>query len=355
MECGQCGAGLSVPRGARSVQCAHCRGVTRVHRHGAVGFFMNALANMGGGVTRPVTPPWLREAGYPRVHGDKRALLVGIKYSGTENELSGPINDVKGMSFLLTQKYGFPEECILTLSDEEQLPYRWPTKYNILLAMRWLVHGCRSGDSLVFHFSGLGGQVEDEDGDEVDGQDQTICPLDWELNGEIRDDEINDVLVRPLVRDVTLHAVIDACHSGTMLDLPNVYKLKKNGQPEWKVHSPPNGAWKNTSGGMAILISGCADTQMSTDGIGDEHLPMGLLTYSFVTAAFFAQRKPTYAQLLATIKAIMLERNADSRVNCKLPAPMCSLVRKVVNFSGMQEPQLSSSERFDINREHFQL
>jgi hypothetical protein len=73
----------------------------------------------------------------------------------------------------------------------------------------------------------MAGQMEDEDGDEQDGEDQTIFPLDWELNGEIRDDEINDALVRPLVKDVTLHAVIDACHSGTMLDLPNIYKLKK--------------------------------------------------------------------------------------------------------------------------------
>ncbi|KAM0859060.1 hypothetical protein ACQ4PT_047473 [Festuca glaucescens] len=201
MECEQCGAGLSVPRGARSVQCAH----------------------IGGGDGRPVTPPRLQEAGYPRVHSDKRALLIGIKYTGTENELSGPINDIKGMSFLLTQKYGFPKECILTMTDEERDPYRRPTKSNILLAMRWLVHGCRSGDFLVFHFSGMAGQMEDEDGDE----DQTIFPLDWELNGEIRDDEINDALVRPLVKDVTLHAVIDACHGGTMLDLPNIYKLKK--------------------------------------------------------------------------------------------------------------------------------
>jgi hypothetical protein len=92
---------------------------------------------------------------------------------------------------------------------------------------------------------------------------------------------------------------------------------------------------------------------MSPDGIGDEQLPMGVLTYSFVTAAFFAQRRPTYAQLLSTIKAIMLERNADS--NCRLPAPLCSLARKVVNFSGVQEPQMSSSQKIDINREHFEL
>ena len=140
-----------------------------------------------------------------------------------------------------------------------------------------------------------------------------------------------------------------------MSDTVAVYHRSRNGQPEWKDHSPPNGAWKNPSGGQAILISGCTDTQLSTDGIGDAQLPMGLLTYSFVTAAFFAQRTPTYAQLLKTVKDIIHERNADSRISCKLPGPICSLVRKVVNFSGVQEPQLSSSHKFDVNRKHFML
>jgi len=322
-----------------------------------MGFVTDAIAHIAGGgaraKARPAAPARIREAGYPIVHGHKRALLVGVKYTGTDGELSGPINDVKGMSFLLTQKYGFPNQCILILTDEECDPYRTPTRYNILLAMRWLVYGCRSGDSLVFHFSGHGGQVRDEDdGDELDGKDETICPVD---GGYIRDDEINEALVRPLVHGVTLHAIIDACHSGTVLDLPNLCKLKKNGQPEWENHSPANGAWKNPSGGQAILISGCTDSQLSTDGIRDEQLPMGLLTYSFVTAAFFAQQSPTYVQLLATIKAIILERNADRRIIRKLPAPLSSLVRKVVNFSGVQEPQLSSSHKFDVNREHFVL
>ncbi|KAM3294128.1 hypothetical protein ACQJBY_037185 [Aegilops geniculata] len=361
MECGHCGEGVSIPRGARAVQCAHCRGVTRVwRRHGPVGFVVNMISNMaGGGRTRPATPPRLREAVYPRVHGDKRALLVGISYAGTHlPELSGPIADVKSMSFLLTQKYGFPSQCILVLTDEERDPYRTPTKSNILLAMRWLVHGCSSGDSLVFHFSGHGDQVRDDDGDERDGKDEVLCPLDSDADdygSDIRDDEINAALVRPLVHGVRLHAIVDACHSGTVLDLPNLCKIKKNGESEWTDQSAPNGAWKKTSGGQAILISGCADTQTSVDGIGDELVGMGALTYSFFTAALFAQRTPTYAQLLATVKAIIRERNADGRINCKLPAPICSLVRKVVNFSGVQEPQLTSSDKFDISRTQFLL
>ncbi|KAL3004652.1 hypothetical protein AAZX31_08G176400 [Glycine max] len=35
----------------------------------------------------------------------------------------------------------------------------------------------------------------------------------------ITDNEINSFIVQPLKQGVTLHAIIDACHSGTTLDL----------------------------------------------------------------------------------------------------------------------------------------
>ncbi|XP_047086921.1 metacaspase-1-like [Lolium rigidum] len=349
MECGHCGTRFAVPRGARTVECARCRGVTRVDRHGAVGFVRNMFSNIaGGGRTKP-------HPGYPRVQGNKRALLVGINYTGTASQLNGPINDVKCMSFLLSIKYAFPSDSILILTDEQVDPYRRPTRSNILVAMRWLVQDCSSGDSLVFHFSGHGNQVEDDDGDELDGQDETICPLDWEQNGQIRDDEINETIVRPLVHGVRLHAIIDACRSGTVLDLPNLCQIKRYGKPQWTDHSPLNGASKNTSGGHAILISGCAENDNSQDGSDDETMVIGALTYSLFAAAWSAHRPLTYGQLLSKTKAIIADCNKDSQSHCNLPAAIAPHVREVVNFSGVQEPQLSSSDKFDINRTTFML
>lgn len=63
--------------------------------------------------------------------------------------------------------------------------------------------------------------------DEVDGYDETLCPLDYEISGMISDDEVNETIVRPLPRGVKLHAVIDACHSGSSLDLPFVCKTNR--------------------------------------------------------------------------------------------------------------------------------
>lgn len=94
--------------------------------------------------------------------------------------------------------------------------------------MFWLVQGCQPGDSLVFHFSGHGSQQRNYTGDEVDGYDETLCPLDFETQGMIVDDEINAAIVRPLPHGVKLHAIIDACHSGTVLDLPFLCRMNRS-------------------------------------------------------------------------------------------------------------------------------
>jgi metacaspase-1 len=93
--------------------------------------------------------------------------------------------------------------------------------------MYWLLQGCQPGDSLLFHFSGHGAQQRNYSGDEVDGYDETLCPLDFETQGMIVDDEINAALVRPLPHGVKLHALIDACHSGTALDLPFLCRMDR--------------------------------------------------------------------------------------------------------------------------------
>lgn len=54
----------------------------------------------------------------------------------------------------------------------------------------------------------------------------------WQA-GYIVDDEMNRLLVNPLPRGVRLHAIIDACHSGSVLDLEFKCKVKDAGVT-WK-------------------------------------------------------------------------------------------------------------------------
>lgn len=56
--------------------------------------------------------------------------------------------------------------------------------------------------------------------------------LELMQGGQIVDDELNQILVNPLGPGVKLHAIIDACHSGSVLDLE--YRAEfQNGVPVW--------------------------------------------------------------------------------------------------------------------------
>jgi hypothetical protein len=73
---------------------------------------------------------------------------------------------------------------------------------------------------------GHGGQTKDLDGDEPDGYDEVIYPVDFRAKGHITDDEMHRIMVQPLQSGVRLTAIFDSCHSGTALDLPYIYSTQ---------------------------------------------------------------------------------------------------------------------------------
>jgi hypothetical protein len=171
----------------------------------------------------------LKEAHPPKdlvaITGKKKALLIGINYTGTKNELRGCINDVKNLrEFLLTRGFHDTSDAMKILTDDQTAAEGRPTKQNIMGGIDWLVKGAQPGDHLFFHYSGHGSQVKDTSGDEDDGFDETIVPLDFGKAGQIVDDELHDKMVKPLLKGVRLTAIFDCCHSGTALDLPFIYK-----------------------------------------------------------------------------------------------------------------------------------
>ena len=98
----------------------------------------------------------------------RKALLIGINYTGTSAALRGCHNDVRNMSRFLTERYNYKAEDMVILMDDPSFAWRQqPTRQNMLEAMRWLVAGAQPNDSLFFHYSGHGGQANDTSGDEV--------------------------------------------------------------------------------------------------------------------------------------------------------------------------------------------
>ena len=73
---------------------------------------------------------------------------------------------------------------------------------------------------------GHGGQTPDLDGDEDDGYDEVIYPVDFRTAGHIVDDEMHRIMVQTLRPGVRLTAIFDSCHSGSALDLPYIYSTQ---------------------------------------------------------------------------------------------------------------------------------
>lgn len=150
--------------------------------------------------------------------GTRRAVMIGINYTGQQGQLSGCHNDVQNMKEYIQNVHGFSEENITLLLDAEG--YTQPTHDNILAAYKKLVSECQAGDAVFCHYSGHGGKMRDDDGDEKDGHDETLVPVDFQTSNQIRDDDVFSTLIAPMPRGVVITCVMDCCHSGTVLDLP---------------------------------------------------------------------------------------------------------------------------------------
>ena len=145
----------------------------------------------------------------------KRALLYGINnyYHEDVPDLRGCVNDVKNISKLLKESFGFPASAIRGRTDKEVV------LKTIVDDWKWLVRDAQPGDQLVFHFSGHGSQVANEQDDDIesDGLDEILCLYDMDFNDPetyLLDDTIGEWIDK-LKPGVKLTFLLDCCHSGT--------------------------------------------------------------------------------------------------------------------------------------------
>lgn len=363
VNCSGCRTPLQLPSGASSIRCVVCQAITHIAdpRAAPPPHHPSPRSHAPPGQLPAPSPYSHAPPGPPAsVHGRKKAVIVGISYKYSRHELKGCINDAKCMRFLLINKFQFPSESIIMLTEEETDPYKIPNKHNIRMALFWLVNGCQPGDSLVFHYSGHGSRQRNYNGDEVDGYDETLCPLDFETQGMIVDDEINATIVRPLPRGVKLHAIIDSCHSGTVLDLPFLCRMNRSGQYIWEDHRPRSGVWKGSNGGEVISISGCDDDQTSADTAALSQITStGAMTYCFIQAIERGQAS-TYGNLLNSMRSAIRNAGNSSGGGGLGGGVVTSLLTMLVAGGSVggslrQEPQLTACEPFDVYAKPFSL
>ncbi|KAH9977499.1 caspase domain-containing protein [Russula compacta] len=141
----------------------------------------------------------------------RRALLIGITYSGSKtwSELDGPHHDVDHYQELLTSTYGYRPEDITILKDLREFPeHSQPTRVNMIRELKALVSGAAPGDHFTLFYSGHSDQrVALKDLEEEDGMDERAQRDPYP----------------PLPVGSSLLAILDTCHSGTLLDLPHYH------------------------------------------------------------------------------------------------------------------------------------
>jgi len=191
----------------------------------------------------------------------KFCVLIGINYKNTFSELSGCINDSQNLKKFLLEKDYFKNNEIIMMNDNKN-GLLYPTKNNILKMLdNMITFSLNNKDKKVLLFlaySGHGYNIKDENGDEEDGRDEVLCPVDYSTSGFIEDDILKSNFIDKLPSNVTLVSLIDACHSGTMLDLKYNYAIDRlNTVTIYE-------KLKKTECDV-IMISGCLDKQTSAD------------------------------------------------------------------------------------------
>ena len=152
----------------------------------------------------------------------KRAFMVGISHYDTAltgyqwNNING-VEDINLLSPIL-KKQGF---YLTTLLDEQA------TYQNITKQLSTFTNQTKKGDIVYLHFSAHGQPVEDLNGDEEDGWDEAIVPIDayknykkglYEGKKHLLDDQLNTYIKKLRTKigpSGFLYVVIDACHAGT--------------------------------------------------------------------------------------------------------------------------------------------
>jgi hypothetical protein len=243
-----------------------------------------------------------------------KALLIGInRYKIPGADLRGCVNDVNNLKAALLKHFSFQEKNIKILTDLKA------TKKAMQDGITGLVKGAKRGDVLLFHYSGHGSNVPDDNGDEADSRDEILCPTNLDWKDPMTDDWLRTAFDK-VPAEVNLTVIMDCCHSGTNtrvvvspdapiierflpcpLDLLAVESGRRlTGEVKGKRATLEKRAKRKKDvidvSIPEILITGCRDTQTSADAhIGGSY--NGALTYSLVAAMEEKSGKLTYGEL----------------------------------------------------------
>lgn len=192
----------------------------------------------------------------------RRALVIGID-DYPNAPLNGCVNDANAWANLLRQ--GGAEVDLVTNEDA--------TATRIA---RGIGKVSMSDEPFAIIYSGHGSQVIDDNGDEADGLDECLCPVDFDGG---KDFAILDDQLRRWLGNVRSHClvVVDACHSGTVIS--RMSRGLGYGAPDTEhIRGWPGGGFSPSSyserstflsalaeNDMVALMAACRDDQVALE------------------------------------------------------------------------------------------
>jgi len=213
------------------------------------------------------------------------ALTIGLNsvdpkhYAGWTGKLTACEADADDMASIAKSR-DMKCETVLTKNA---------TRANVIAGIHKASAALKSGDLFMLTYSGHGGQVKDINNEEPDHKDETWCLYD----AEWIDDEIYAELGR-FAAGVRILVFSDSCHSGSVIKMAYYHgtSLTRGPSPDSEPpryramppdvalatyrqnrkfyddlqRAPGLKAAKDNVKASALLISGCADNQLSSDG-----------------------------------------------------------------------------------------
>jgi hypothetical protein len=251
----------------------------------------------------------------------KHALIIAngnydkIKSKGW-GKLSS-LNDVPLITNAL-QKQRFENQNIITIIDA--------TAEQMLAGFRSLKAKLKPGDIVVIHYSGHGVQLADDNGDEPDGLDEALVPIDavYDIKASgkyLRDDYLGVIFseIRLILgQKGHLLVFLDSCHSGSASrgnavargDLKPLISQKTSSKPEvgagQSLADQPIKTRTLSSSDLArfVVFSGSSSNESNYEAAVDGQT-YGSLSYSVSKVLNQLDSKDTYRHVFARVRSEM--------------------------------------------------
>lgn len=205
-----------------------------------------------------------------------------------------------------------------------------PDAEGIRKGLKWLVEGAQSGDKLFLHYSGHG--TQSYGGSEEDGKDECIVSSDMDY---ILDDEIKSYLAQ-LPKGCELVAVMDCCHSGTIMDLK--YTLRKGS------------TYRRLQRGLPLTLCGGRTGQISSPPDTDRQRYWGYYDWNYYNwwNSYYPSYKPPVVQSPVVEEPVesLVDESDDSVYSLTPNVGNTSVDCKVIMISGCADTQTSADATF---------